>query len=231
MSGGVLDATYAHDRLQKPEVRFRYRIRARIVVEAVRRYLGRAEQVRVLDLGSAEGRALQELHAMLPNSTFCGVERSAELIAEAPSLPKSIQLYCGDVTALPGELEGPFDVVSALAVLEHLSAPQGAVREGAKVLRSGGSFGAAGPSPPWDHVAARLGAAHDDAHEVELDRGAMIALAEDAGLEVERVVKKRFATRLKKATVKKRFPSGAAQTRQQRSPSGSCCRAWATPFG
>ena len=67
MSGGVLDATYAHDRLQKPEVRFRYRIRARIVVEAVRRYQGRAEQVRDLDLGSAEGRAQQELHSMLPN--------------------------------------------------------------------------------------------------------------------------------------------------------------------
>ena len=36
----------------------------------------------------------------------------------------------------------------------------------------------------------------------------MLEIPEDASIEVERVVKKRFATRLKKAMVKKRFPSG-----------------------
>lgn len=184
MSDGVLDAGYARDRLQRPEVSFRYRVRARVLVSALERYLNGSEGLRVLDMGCAEGRTLQELDELLEGVKLVGVERSAELIAEAPPLAESIELHCGDVTALPADIQGSFDAVSALAVLEHLSDPLGAVREAARVLRPGGIFVATCPSPRWDDIAVKLGVQQDDIHEVELDRAGMIELAENAGLEV-----------------------------------------------
>ncbi len=185
MARGVLNASYAADRRLRPEVAFRYRLRARAVVEALREHLPGLERPRVLDLGSAEGRTLVEMSALLDGASFLGVEASAELLAAGPEMPEGIRLVEGDVTAL-GEAAEPesFDLVSALALLEHLPAPLDAVREAARVLRPGGLFIATCPHPFWDRLSTGLGLLAGGQHESELDRAGMTTLVVEGGLEL-----------------------------------------------
>lgn len=52
---GLLDGEYADARKRKMHLIFRYRLRALIVADAVKRYLGTLNGLRILDFGSAEG--------------------------------------------------------------------------------------------------------------------------------------------------------------------------------
>ncbi len=190
MTQGILDASYAEDRSQRPEFVFRYRVRARIAAAAARDLMPEADSLRILDLGSAEGRTLLELDQVLNGQTLgvaelLGIEAASDLLANRPDLPPHIRIVRGDVTRLPDVVEaGTFDLVSALALLEHLSAPGKAISEAARALRSGGLFVATCPHPFWDAVSTRLGLLAEDQHELRLDREILSALVAEAGLEL-----------------------------------------------
>lgn len=140
---------------------------------------------KVLDLGCAEGRTLLELRRLLQAAECVGVEASPELMALSPPLPEGIRLEQGDVTRLPASLaDGSFDLVTALAVLEHLSVPAAAVREATRMLRPGGLLVATCPDPRWDAVATRLGLLPGGQHEAELDRERLTRSVREAGLEL-----------------------------------------------
>jgi len=182
---GVLHSDYAAARKLKPAVRFRYRVRARMVLRSLREH-GDPDQVeRVLDLGCAEGRTLLELRSRLRAREMVGIEASRDLIAKAPPLPAGVRIEEGDVTRLPSGLEtAGFDLVTALAVLEHLPEPTAAVREAARVLRPGGLFVATCPEPRWDVLATRLRLLEGGQHEAELGRDSLSRLVAEAGLEL-----------------------------------------------
>jgi SAM-dependent methyltransferase len=140
---------------------------------------------RLLDLGCAEGRTLLELRRLLGATELVGVEASPELAAAAPPLPEGVRIEVGDVTRLPAAVGAErFDLVTALAVLEHLREPVAAVREAARVLRPGGLFVATCPEPRWDAVATRLGLLEDGQHEADLGRRQLEELVGEAGLEL-----------------------------------------------
>src|SRR3972149_2002436 len=114
-SKGVLDKKYAIERLQKPELKFRYKVRAAFVKNAVKKYLKKTYGLHVLDFGAAEGLTMLEMDRLLPESAFTGIEYSEELINQAPSLPENIKLVRGDVTNIENrEINNNYDVVSAL---------------------------------------------------------------------------------------------------------------------
>lgn len=182
---GVMDATYARGRERKPALRFRYRVRARLAVEA---YLCRTDfggEHAVLELGAAEGRTLLEMRRLLGGlGRYAGVELSDGLLAQAPALPPGVELLRADVTALPPDLEpGSFTLVTALALLEHLPDPAACVAEAFRMLRPGGVFVATCPHPLWDELAGHLRLVADEHHEQGLTGAAMVALAEQAGFE------------------------------------------------
>jgi 2-polyprenyl-3-methyl-5-hydroxy-6-metoxy-1,4-benzoquinol methylase len=184
-SKGVLDRTYAEERQEELEFVFRYKVRAKVVENAVRCYLAKAEDLNILDFGVAEGLTLKELDQLLPGNNFIGIEYSAELIEQAPELPNNIKIVQGDVTRLDADIKGQsFDVVVALALLEHLLKPVEAVREAASVLRPGGIFVATSPHPFWDKVSTRLGLLKDHQHEIEMSNERFMSFAKDAGLEI-----------------------------------------------
>lgn len=181
---GVMDAAYAADRARKPHLAFRYRTRAMVVRDAVRDVLGRTSGLDGLDFGCAEGRTLAELSRLLPDSRFVGIEYAQALLDCAPAMPAGIELRRGDVLALDDDLRARrFDFVSALALLEHLDDPSTAVRQAAEVLRPGGVFVATCPNPLWDKIAGRLGLVADEHHAADMDRRALAAAVESAGLE------------------------------------------------
>lgn len=185
-SSGVLNAAYARARRSSPALKFRYRTRAQLVVDALRRAGPPLAAPRVLDLGAAEGVTLLEIRRLLgARGTFHGVEFASELIAEAPELPDDTKLFEGDVMSLPPAIEtGSYDVCSALAVLEHLPDPVACAREACRALRPGGVFVASCPNPTWDSVAGAVGLLDEDAHEQHLDGPGMEAICRQAGLEL-----------------------------------------------
>ena len=69
---GVLDQNYAKERQKKLELVHRYKVRAKVVENAVRCYLGRADNLNILDFGAAEGLTLKELDRLLPRYSLDG---------------------------------------------------------------------------------------------------------------------------------------------------------------
>lgn len=168
---GVLDKTYSDKRKRKPELKFRLKVRAQTVARAVKKYYLGTTDLDILDLGAAEGKTLFELDKMIPGNNYLGIEYSESLINDAPPLPKNINLVQGDVTKLPKNIASEsIDVVSALAVLEHLPSPVEALKESFRVLKKGGILIASSPSPFWDHISGKLGLLKDDQHEVEMTK-------------------------------------------------------------
>jgi SAM-dependent methyltransferase len=99
-------------------------------------------------------------------------------------LPADTQVQSGDVTALPDSLDpGSYDLVTALAVLEHLEEPGKCVAEGYRMLRPGGVFVATCPNPAWDEVAGKLKMVADEHHEQHMTGPMMRDLLTDAGFQ------------------------------------------------
>lgn len=97
---------------------------------AVGRY--RWEQARrVLEIGAGAGALLAELAGRFPGSSFEGVEvnRAAAEMARRTGLP-----VAGDLD----EVQGPFDLVYAVAVIEHVPSPARFLAEVRELLAPGG---------------------------------------------------------------------------------------------
>jgi ubiquinone/menaquinone biosynthesis C-methylase UbiE len=139
---GVLNQRYIADRESKKQLGFRFKVRGELVAWAVRKFLAQQEGVVLLDMGAAEGKTIKYIDSLLGLKRGRGIEYSAELIAMARDMPSHLTLEQGDVTHLEGVEDSSVDVVSALAVLEHLPNPLLAVKEAARVLKPGGVLNA-----------------------------------------------------------------------------------------
>lgn len=182
---GVLDTEYATERKQKTELVFRYKSRALMVKRAIDKYAAQLKEANLLAFGSADGLTLLELDRLLSLKKGVGVEFSQDLIDKAPEMPSHLTLLQGDVTALPEAIAPQsVDVVSALALIEHLPNPLAAAKEAYRVLKPGGLFIFTCPSPLWDDISTTLGLLKEEQHESDMNRASMIKLAEDAGLNV-----------------------------------------------
>jgi SAM-dependent methyltransferase len=180
-----MDETYALDRQRKPAVAFRYKTRALTTMRAVRRHLGAEGPLDLLDLGAADGGTLLEMGRLLgPDTSLTGVEYSPVLVALAAQLGPAVHVIRGDIASLPDSIkERAYDVVTAMAVLEHLEQPLAAVREAARVLKPGGILVITTPHPFWDRLATRLRMLEDH-HETHISGEQLVAYAEQAGLQV-----------------------------------------------
>ncbi len=185
-SAGKMQAQYGRERAHKYHLQFRYRTRARLTVDNYRECSDRPPTPRVLDMGCADGRTLLEIRQLLGGrGCYDGVELSDELLSIAATPPPEVTFHKGDVTGLPATLEETsYSLVTALAVLEHLSKPQQCVAEAYRMLRPGGIFVATCPSPTWDHIASRLRLMDDEHHEQDLTLDDMIILVKEVGFEI-----------------------------------------------
>jgi SAM-dependent methyltransferase len=188
---GVLDATFAADRIRKPHLRFRYETRALIAAQMFRRHGNGAKHPGVLELGAAEGATMAEIHRELGAASSLGIEYAQDLIDAAPPLPANCRLIQGDATrATDYTEEASCDLVTALALVEHVEDPHGLARNAEKVLRPGGVFVATCPASVWDDLADRFGFQTGEHHLHQVNESLFDEIAEAAGL--EKVLYQRF---------------------------------------
>lgn len=184
MNKGVLDETYANERLNKPELIFRYKTRAQFVCNLIEQYLEKRSGLKILDFGAAEGLTIKEMDRIMPGNELLGIEYTDDLIRLAPELPANVALLKGDVTQLDEtHASGEYDAVSALALLEHLKEPEKALLEAKKALKPGGLFIATSPSPLWDDISTKLGLLREEQHEADINETVMRKMAKDTGFE------------------------------------------------
>ncbi|HET6846973.1 MAG TPA: methyltransferase domain-containing protein [Anaerolineales bacterium] len=180
-----MDETYAWDRQNTPAVSYRFRTRALTVVRAIQRHAQETGSLHLLDLGAADGGTLLEMGRLLgPGTRLTGVEYSPVLVGLAQGLGSAVQVVRGDIASLPAAIkEQRYDVVTVMAVLEHLEQPLRAIQEAAAVLKPGGLLVATTPQPFWDLLATRLRLLEDH-HETHIGGAQMVADVRQAGLEV-----------------------------------------------
>lgn len=180
---GVMDAGYAEGRIEKRHLNYRYRVRARVAADAFRQFHPDQAFVNVCEFGAADGRTLLEIRELVgARGDYLGVEYAEELLASAPRMPEDSRMIQGDVMSLPDEVVARhWDLVSCLAVLEHLPDPQACVDEAFRVLKPGGVFVATCPNPFWDEVAGMVGLVEDEYHELEVTPEVLVSLCENSG--------------------------------------------------
>jgi trans-aconitate 2-methyltransferase len=91
---------------------------------------------RILDLGCGTGHLAAQIAAA--GAQVCGIDASAEMIAQARQNHPKLVFETGDATQF--RVEEPFDAVFSNAVLHWVKPPQDAVRSIAAALKPGGRF-------------------------------------------------------------------------------------------
>ena len=108
---------------------------------------------RVLDIGCGGGLLAEPLGEL--GMVVTGVDASIPSLATGRDHGDTVRYVGASADRLPF-LDGTFDIVVAMEVLEHVEDPGSVVVEAARVLRPGGIFFFAGPSrtrlsrSPWD---------------------------------------------------------------------------------
>ena len=86
--------------------------------------------------------------------------------------------------------DNSFNVITAAALIEHLSDPKKFLRECFRVLRSSGGLILTCPAPFFEWLATRLGYLKDSGHVARYSLKDLSSICEDAGFSV--VLKKKF---------------------------------------
>lgn len=182
---GVMDDSYNTGRQTKSHLSFRYKVRGQVAVNGFRAYHPNMTEVNVLEMGAADGLTMLHMRDLLGGAgEYLGVEYAESLLGSAPTLPSNAKMIQGDVMALPDSVPADhYDLVSCLAVLEHLDRPQDAVDEAFRILKPGGVFVATCPNPFWDGLAGKFGLVQDEFHEVEVTGDLLVEYAQKAGFQ------------------------------------------------
>ena len=88
----------------------------------------------------------------------------------------------GDVTQKNHKIKiAHYDLVSSLAILEHLENPEKLFENAFTALKAGGIFIASCPSPFWDKVSGIIKLHHDEFHAQNFDKKLFVKLSKKVG--------------------------------------------------
>lgn len=105
----------------------------------LKNFLPRNKRVRVLDIGCGPGNHSRRVAAL--GHKVVGVDVSEDAVVAAKKKNPGIRFICAEINSLPwNEIEGRFDVVIAMEVVEHLYYPRSLLQTGRRSLRPGGTL-------------------------------------------------------------------------------------------
>ena len=181
---GVMNKDYSRDRKKKKHLIYRYKSRAYETARLFQKYYTNSSKPNILDFGCADGFTLTETHELLKANSSLGVEYSEDLINSADVLPSSCSIIQGDVTKRLDQVKNEnFDLVTALAILEHLENPIELFHRAHDALKPKGLIVATCPSPFWDKISGKLKLHEDEFHAFNFNRDAFFSLAAKSGFE------------------------------------------------
>ena len=149
----------------------------------VRKLLGSAPPVTILDIGCGPGDLLTELSAQFPDAQLTGVDVSASGLEQAQAkLPKANFLQA-DLTLGPAEKKQPELASHAICteVLEHVDEPATLLRNVAPLIAPDGTLVVTVPGGPMSAFDKHLG------HRRHFTKAALKAVLEEAGFEAKSV--------------------------------------------
>jgi SAM-dependent methyltransferase len=117
-------------------VRYGKGFRTDVALDAIARQADMGAGLKLLDVGSNRGSFAKAFLKKAPNAQITAVEPDERFAASCADLPRTelIQARIED-TALPPEC---FDIVHSCHTIEHLAAPFAALKDHARVLKTGG---------------------------------------------------------------------------------------------
>ncbi len=160
---GVLGLEYAKGRNKKKALKYRLWRRTHEVKSSIKKFLPNKPSA-IIDLGTADGKMLNDINKIYPECKCVGVEYDNELANLANRLFPNLKIYQGDVQKLNQYIKEKFDVAIATAVIEHVLEPQNFINEIKTILKPNGILLITAPDPFWEFVASKAGHLDDDMH-------------------------------------------------------------------
>lgn len=151
----ILDANlYLRRRKKNLLTRYRLASRTNKIVKVIKKYTGAKGNLRLLDIGAADGAMLSALNSELNLEKAVGIEPLDELrkVVNDPN----IKVLPGYGEKLPFS-ESEFDAVIIASVIEHVKDGEKLLTESYRVLKKGGLLIITAVDPFFDKIATFLG--------------------------------------------------------------------------
>lgn len=138
------DAHNLLDQLQ--ENSFWFRVRNRIIQDAIKKYFSDAKEI--LELGCGSGYVLSGIRNVLPDANLTGTEiYSYSLHYAAKRVSPPVEFLQVDARQIPFKNE--FDLIGAFDVLEHIDEHEDVIKNMRQSLKPGGGLILTVPQHPW----------------------------------------------------------------------------------
>jgi trans-aconitate methyltransferase len=160
---GVLGLKYAEGRNNNKALKYRLFRRTFEVKKAIKTFLD-YEPKSIMDLGTADGKMLNELKLIYKKSKCVGVEYNKDLVKLASTNYPDLKIYEGDIQNLKKFFSNKYDVIIATAVIEHIPNPIKFLNQIKKILKNSGILIITAPDPFWEYVATKVGLLDDEIH-------------------------------------------------------------------
>ena len=183
MKHGVLGIDYAEKRKSNKALKYRLWRRTFEVINSIEQNLQKSPGS-IIDLGTAEGRMLNEIQKKYPEAKCVGIEYNQKLVDVANKLFPKLEIKQGDVLSLEDYKNSSFEVAVATAVIEHLENQEAFIKQIARILKPGGVLILTAPDPFWERIATKIGHLDDEQHSEVPNLKKLCSLAKNGGLEV-----------------------------------------------
>ena len=146
------DSDYYQKRKDSRSFGHRLERRAFEIYDCIIRHQKKGD-LRILDIGTADGSMIDHLSGKLPEAAFVGADISLYLLSKAKG--KKLIAVCSDACKLPFK-EDTFDVITGAAVIEHLYSVEKFMEEIVRILKKSGLCIFTTPNPLHDYIVSTV---------------------------------------------------------------------------